>query len=365
MLDTGIQSHHPEPGRKLVARLLLCLALMILALSAAALDESLSNQAPAKPARVVVPPPADPEVIRQGGDTVLDAVFVTVPVVDLTGSTAGYGDDYDEVCPYDGSTSPDVVYRLAPQRDTVVDIDMLGSTYDTKIYVYGEDMTLVACNDDFYPDYVSKIEAVLLLGDVKYFLVIDGYGGDFGDYVLNIYEFIPEPPCILECWDYAQLENEPPLEYDYVDNWNGGCNTDGDPPFQAITNSRFCGVSGFYLSGGGNSRDTDWFIIPIPAGNVLEITGDAEEPCWMFELGPQDCGYVGVVQQASIGPCIEGTMTIAGDTGSQVWFWVGPQEFASPDGSDVFEFDYTLWINVPCVVTTENHSWTDIKSLFR
>jgi hypothetical protein len=77
-----------------------------------------------------------------------------------SGTTVGYTDDYDEVCPFHNSTSPDVVYLLEPEQDMVIDIDMFGSTYDTKIYVYDDAMNLVACNDDFYPDYVSKIEGL-------------------------------------------------------------------------------------------------------------------------------------------------------------------------------------------------------------
>jgi len=55
-------------------------------------------------------------------------------------------------------------------------------------------------------------------------------------------------------------------------------------------------------------------------------------------------------------------MTIVGPAGSDVWYWMGPQEFASPDGSDVFEFDYILLINL--ILATEDHSWTDVKALF-
>ena len=348
-----------------MARLLPVLALLIFALPATAVDDALKSQALMKPASVVVPPPADPDRIRQGGDTILDAVLVTLPAFKY-GTTTGYTDDYDEICPYDGSTSPDVVYRLAPQADIMVDIDMFGSTYDTKIYVYREDFTLVACNDDFYPDYVSKIEALTLRGDVKYYLVIDGYGGDFGDYDLSITEFFPPPPCIIDCPPGAELEGEPPLVNDYADAWNGGCNSpEFGNPFQPITSMIFCGVSGYYLNQGGNSRDTDWFTITMPDNGALEIAGDAEELTWMFELGPQDCGSVGVVQQMGIGPCLDGYMVIVGPPHSTVWFWVGPQAFASPDGSDVFEFDYVLQTGWYGVVNTEEHSWSGIKSLFR
>ena len=341
-------------------RKLLAFALMLtLVGSAMAID--LGSERPAKPA---VNAPQNVPVTRQGGDTILDAVLITIPLVDMAGTTAGYTDDYDEVCPYDGSTSPDVVYSFVAAADMGIDVDLLGSIYDTKLYVYDENLVLVGCNDDFYPDYVSKIENMPVTSGIQYFIVVDGYGGDFGDYLLNVTEFIPEPPCVIECPDGAALEGEPALENDYVDNWNGGCNTEGTPPFQEITSEFFCGVSGYYLAGGGNSRDTDWFTIAIPEGGVLEVIGDAEQISWMFELGPQDCANVGVVQQVGIGPCLEGTLTVTGAEGDIVWLWVGPQGFESPDGSEVFEYDYVLHTNLPGIVATEEHSWTGVKSLF-
>ena len=82
------------------------------------------------------------------------------------------------------------------------------------------------------------------------------------------------------CPPGAALEDEPPLVDGYVDLHNGGCNTDPtDPPFQPITAPIFCGVSGWYLDAGTDHRDTDWFLVDIPASGVLEITGDAEREC--------------------------------------------------------------------------------------
>jgi hypothetical protein len=230
--------------------------------------------------------------------------------------------------------------------------------------MYDENLNLVSCNDDFYFDdvcgvYVSKLEGVAVTAGVQYFVIIDGYGGDAGEYVINITEF---EPCVIDCPPGATLEGEPPLQLDYVDDHNGGCNNLANPVFQPITDMMFCGVSGFYLNQGAGYRDTDWFTLEIPEGGVLEIVGDAELLSWMFELGPQDCGAVGVVQQVGIGPCAEGTMTITGNAGDEVWFWVGPQTFASPDGSDVYEFDYVLITNL--VTATENHTLTGVKALF-
>jgi hypothetical protein len=330
---------------------------MMLTLVGSAMAIDLGNSAPA------VKAPAkynDFPAGRQGGDTILDAVMVTLPVVDGTGTTVGYNDDYDEICPYSGSTSPDVVYTFMGDGNGV-NIDMFGSAYDTKIYVYDENLALVACNDDFYSDWTSKIENMPTAAGVAYYVVIDGYGGSSGSYLINIDAFVP---CLLDCPAGATLEGEPAFFVGYDDTYNGGCNA-SNGLFQVLDSQLFCGVSGWYLSAGGSQyRDTDWFTAEIPASGVLEVTGDAEQGLYLFELGPQDCASVAVIQSVQAGPCLEATMTVTGAAGSTVWLWAGPTVYADPAGADVAEFDYILVTNLEGGVATENHSWTGVKALF-
>jgi len=332
--------------------LLVCALMLALVGSAMAID--LGNERPAKPA--INAPENVPAGVRQGGDTILDAVLVTLPY-NASGTTAGYTNDYAEVCPYSGSTSPDVVYTFTPATSDPLNVDLGGSAYDTKVYMYDSGLNLVACNDDFYSDYTSKLENVAVVAGEQYFVIVDGYGGYSGSYVIAITGFVP---CILECPAGAAIEGEPTIVDGYVDNYNGGCNTAPAYPFQAIASAIFCGKTGYYLSAeGGSSRDTDWFTMIMPAGGVLEITGDAEEASYMFELGPQDCGSVGVLQNVTVGPCTPNTITITGTAGSTVWFWFGPTTFQS---GTTYEYDYVL--NTNLIVPVENHSWTGVKSLF-
>ncbi|HOX27026.1 MAG TPA: hypothetical protein PLL30_15005 [Candidatus Krumholzibacteria bacterium] len=334
-------------------RTLILLALA-LALVGAAAAFDLGSVRPLKPFIAYPENVPDPAVLRQGGDTIAQATPIVVGSA-LDGTTTGFINDYDEVCPYTGGMAPDVVYTFTPEANIGVTVDMYGSAYDTKIYIYDEDLGLIACNDDYYPDYTSRVEDVPVVGGAPYYLVIDGYGSDNGIYHGYIEEYVP---CALDCPAGAQLEGEPPLVDDYVDALNGGC---GSNPvnFQAITSPVFCATSGYYQSSGSPARDTDWFHIIMPAGGVLEVTGNAEEYMNMFELGPQDCNSVEVIQTAWLIPCQPATMTITGPGGSLVWFWCGPQNFWE---GNTYEFDYVLFVDTE--VAVENHSWTDVKGLF-
>jgi len=329
-------------------RTLLAFALM-LTLIGSAMAFDLGSKAPAKPMTHI---PSAP-VTRQGGDTIEDAIALTIPYNGV-GTTVGYADDYDEVCPYDDSTSPDVVYTFTPSEDLAIDIDMFGSAYDTKIYLFDGELNLIDCNDDFHPDYTSKLENVAVMAGVTYYLVIDGYGENSGEYVLDIDGF---EPCILDCPAGAELEGEPPLVNGYIDVYNSGCQAVGGTYFQYVTNPLFCGVSGWY----DTTRDTDWFIYIMPSSGVLEVTADAEFATYLFELGPQDCATMAVVQNVIVGPCAEATMTITGTPGSDVWVWVGPTRYG--DGT-VFEYDYVLNANTSAPTAIENHSLTGVKALF-
>ena len=347
--------------------LLTCLVLVAVPGLAGALD--LESHAPAKPAAHQAAPPIDPALIRQGGDTIETAAAIVLPYSG-TGTTVGYNDDYDEVCPYDDSTAPDVVYTFTPAEAVTVEVDMLGSLYDTKIYIYDADLNLVACNDDFYPDYVSKLENVPLVGGTTYYLVIDGYGTAAGEYSVAIDEF---EPCVLDIPAEAVTEGEPEPEYGYEDCYNNGCSGECDTNFEddlqpllgdAAGELVFHGRSGWYESaGGGTYRDTDWFIAIMGPSGQLEVTIDAVFATFLFELGPQDCAEVAVVQNVPGGPCTPATMIIVADPGSAVWLWTGPTTFEGP--VDGYDYLLTLTGLQPGPVASEAHSWSSVKSMFR
>ncbi|HIB05462.1 MAG TPA: hypothetical protein EYO18_07030 [Candidatus Marinimicrobia bacterium] len=123
------------------------------------------------------------------GDLITSPFFVTEIPFQVNGSTEDFNDDYDESCPYTGSTSPDVVYQFDSPGGTY-DFSLCESGYDTKIYIYDNSMTNIACNDDACSNsagdqYRSLLENVSLDAGT-YFVIVDGYGGDNGDYELLI-----------------------------------------------------------------------------------------------------------------------------------------------------------------------------------
>ncbi len=342
---------------------------LILAFAIPAAGQDLGAQASAKT------PLASPENVptpgRRGGDTIASATVIPmVPFNDL-GTTTGFVDDYDEVCPYSGATAPDVVYRYDAATENYVDIDLCGSGYDTKLYVYDGAMTLIACNDDFYTGapcgtYVSRLEFVHFDAGQTYYIVVDGYGNGNGPYVLQVMEIYVDP---VTCPDGGVDEGEPPLVADYVDQFNGGCNTPGQP-FQSLLGNQdgeftLCGVSGWYPSAGSSYRDTDWFVLTAGPSGTVEVAADADFETYIFELGPQDCATVGVLQQIAVGPLATGYMTISGYApGAAVWLWAGPTTF-SPPGGGVEEYVYVVWLSgLEAVVATETTSWSTIKALY-
>lgn len=313
-----------------------------------------------KPETAQTPPAPDPDVLRQGGDTIGDATVITGLPFSETGTTAGYIDDYDEVCPYTGSTSPDVVYSFTPEHEMLIAIDLEGSSYDTKVYVYDPDMNLVACNDDFYDDYTSFLGQVYITAGLTYSIVIDGYGSAFGEYELMVRD--DDMQCVMDCPPGGEVEGEPPLVDGYDDQFNSGCGGIG-VPIQPITQEIFCGRSGWFLGSDGSSmRDTDWFTVTIGDAGYLDVFGDAEWPTFLFELGPLDCADVAVIQQTTIGPCIEDGFTITGAPGQEVWLWIGSPYFENNGYMDD-EYDYVLWIT-PAPVVTRADSWSAVKGLF-
>jgi len=352
---------------------------MVMACAGTAVAQNLGNSMEPPTKESPTNPYIEPEECKQGGDTIYDAFPISAIPFTITGTTAGYINNYDWECPYD-SMSPDVVYSFTPDYDIWINVDLCGSPYDTKTFIYDSDLNVIACNDDFYFDdecgvYVSKIEEAFLTGGSIYYIIIDGYGGDYGDYILQVTEYVP---CFVTCPADAVDEDEPPLGDGYEDAYNGGCNSpqfgnpfqeirwtndaDGVPPYDGY--AWLCGKSGWFFSPEGyDQRDTDWYRVFALQDGVMEFTVESEYPCFMFKLAPLDCATVAVDLQATADCEVPATLTFPVTAGQEIWLWVGPTSFGGP----VTEFFYFMTVsnNVFDVVPGEDMSWGGVKVLYR
>jgi hypothetical protein len=110
--------------------------LLVLPLTAQA-SQTLDDSFPYKAPSGVAPPEGQLNL----GDTIELCIGVGALPFSTAGSTALMTDDYDETCPYTGSTSPDYVYCWEADFSGFVDIHTCQSSYDTKLYVYENEYT--------------------------------------------------------------------------------------------------------------------------------------------------------------------------------------------------------------------------------
>ena len=341
-------------------RLLVVLLLLCLAVPAMAVNTGVGTRAPDKPEGTIYEGGG-----RVGGDNVGDAVAITsLPYYD-GGNTCGYINDYDAVCPYSGSTSPDVVYSYTPSANITIYADLCASSYDTKIYIYQNSVgNLIACNDDFgcgYSGWQSRVENINLVAGNVYYFVIDGYGGGCGDYSLVVDELIITP---IECPTGGQIEGEPPCVDNYYDQYNGGCNSVGWTVVEATANNcaDVCGKSCTYLYQGLSYRDTDWYTMNVAAVGQVSATCTAAFPLQFILIYGANCANLQYVIGTS-SPFVPITLTWNFNTpGAEFWIWVGASTFSGVPESD---YVYNVCNIEGGPVPVEQKSWGAIKNEFK
>jgi len=344
----------------------------LFALSSLALAISPNNEMPVKETQITDPGHPDG---REGGETIETAWMIyALPFTD-TGNTCDNIHDYDEVCPYTGSLSPDVVYAYEPPYDMCVSINLCDSYYDTKVYVYQDVAGNVpwpdGCNDDNFNcvdppvSYTSWIESVEIFAGSTYYIVVDGYGSGCGDYVLYMEEVECPTPCDVIC--VGVPEGEPTCYDDYVDNYNGGCNSDPNIfSIQPVGDMTVCGESGVYDFGGSTYRDTDWYQIYPCGGAPISITVEAEfGVLFGFVEGIEDCLAPAFYSYLTADECTPTTLTEYLPYGAFAIF----VSTSSWDPLYVCGLEYSLTIEgytEHCDPTpVEDTTWSTIKSLYR
>jgi len=131
---------------------------------------------------------------NRDGDTIEDAIPMAVGDC-VNNNTSGFSNDYDEACPYEGSTSADVVYTFFLDHTATLEFDMCNAQYDCKVYVYNAALALMGCNDDACESpQGDPYRSFLTIPDMpidEYYVVCDGYGGENGTFELCVTEGEP------------------------------------------------------------------------------------------------------------------------------------------------------------------------------
>jgi hypothetical protein len=306
-------------------------------------------------------------VINVGGDNIGSAA--PIPVLPYTdgGNTCSYLNDYDEVCPFSGSSSPDVVYSYTPGANGAIDVSLCDSGYDTKVYVYeNSTATLVGCNDDACGSdgFRSELVGVPVSAGNTYYIVVDGYGGACGDYALAVSENVP---CVIDCPPGAIAEGEVDCFDDYADNYNAGCNVTPNV-FSALPcqpSMTVCGTYGGYFdsASGFDYRDTDWYAMApgSSAGGVSWcVTGQYDTLCGYLNADA-GCGAPAFQESQVVGPCDTACFNLpAGNW----WLFVATSSFGSAAGACGGAYTMTL-DGLDCPVSVEPATWSKIKADYR
>lgn len=204
--------------------------------------------------------------LAQGSDDPFNPQSISVPGSD-SGNTCTGADNFDAVCPYTGSTSPDKWYSFTGVSGSAL-LEICGSLYDTKLYVLDAGFNIIGCNDDSCGSDGFKSQVLmngLNAGDT-YTVAIDGWGGDCGTFTLNISLVAG---CDINC---TNDENEA-----CGSDTNGGCNAGGI--FGSLAGGTVCGTA--WADAG--TRDTDWFELNHGGGDLTWAV-DAEFPVVAFIL---------------------------------------------------------------------------------
>jgi hypothetical protein len=111
-----------------------------------------------------------------------------------SGNTVGEDNDLDGSCGAAGG--PDRTITFTAPADDDYNFDTLGSSFDTKLTVFTEcDVASeLACNDDAFPGNLSLVTVPLVAGQTV-LVVVDGFNGATGDWVLNVSQGPFGPAC--------------------------------------------------------------------------------------------------------------------------------------------------------------------------
>lgn len=269
--------------------------------------------------------------------------FLTVdcdPAVHVTGTTIG--EDAD--C---GDDIPTYIYEVTITEDAFYTFSLCATatSWDSYIWISDECCGDAICvsDDDCGVEYgLSEIYCCDLTAGV-YYLMIQGYDvPDAGDYTLDISCCICEVVC-------TNNEGETTCYDDYVDNYNGGCNSD-PAVFQSYTcGTEICGESGNFLDGTTDSRDTDWYLLTLATEQYItwKVVTQFTGLIYILTPGPAgtECDDLAAVAGGETVPC--DTATISGCLpAGDYWLFVSTAAYTGTDCGTPYYF-YTTCDECP------------------
>ncbi len=119
------------------------------------------------------------------GETCADPIHLDLVDGTVTGDTTGMGDDETGSC--NTNAADDVIYTFDVVENIHATFDLSGSDYDTLMYLRStcdDPASELACDDDGGDGLDSLIDIDLTPG--TYYLIIDGYSSNAGQYLLTI-----------------------------------------------------------------------------------------------------------------------------------------------------------------------------------
>ena len=290
---------------------------------------------------------------------------VTCPPGGILEGEPACGPNYDDT--YNGGCNSDVpVFQAINSGDVICGqtgvFDYYGDTYrDTDWFsftlseekivefeVYGELPLFVAVAapgpngcDDFdilggdSTLYCEPIELYGILPPGTYWLVI--LPDDFSTYweceipYIATFNTIDLDPCVT-CPPGGIPEGEPACGPDYIDTFNGGCNS-SPSVFQPINNGDvICGQTGVFVNSDDTvSRDTDWFVFQVAEYSLVEWEAYGESPLYLALLKPgtaipDGCANLSSVGAAESDYCETATLRVLVEPGTY-WAFVSVAEF--------------------------------------
>jgi hypothetical protein len=255
--------------------------------------------------------------VRNCPDMQLDSSAVPSTFGD---ETSAYGDRYTSAC---GAVagSPDFVATFTAESSGVYVFDTQGSDFDTVLGVFEGPCgtTELACSDDYMVS-TSRVSTSLLAGE-QVTVVVDGYGGDRGNFRLSVDATAPGsccdehsdaagctpvdvaacvcasmPYCCIDGWDQACVDRVEPL----------GCGNCGQCPDEAFDDRPPISVSGSTLDSadrstsgcGDNPRSGDYvmeYTAPYRSTYVFDTRGSDFDTV----LSLKDGGCLGPVRSCN------------------------------------------------------------------